>query len=163
MTERVDFDNSDIITILSALSEPGPITIAINSHGGELPAGLFLIDVFNRNADRIQLAGAGNLSSCAFMLWAGFTGYKMVYAGSWATVHKSTRFTEIRDENLSEGGQKLLLDGNNFKEIHDRYIIPELNKKEQLSFKLEADVLIPYTRLKRIAAKHNRINKAKKL
>lgn len=168
LNEGIDYKNPAIKELLEALScgcteECKDIfEISIDSWGGAVPIGLYLLDVLNRNKHRVTLTVTGEVSSCAFMIWAGFEGYKSVTAGSWAVVHMSTRQGTIRDHKFDDGTKQLLKDGKYMLKVHERYTLPELTEKEAELWLNERDITIPYTRLKTIAAKHNKLNKAKK-
>lgn len=169
LNDGIEFENSAVKEIMNALSCGcnddcyDILNIAIDSYGGSVPIGLHLLNILNANAHRVTLTAAGQVSSCAFMIWAGFKGYKSVTAGSWAIVHMSTRQGTIRDHKYADGTKQLLKDGKHMLKAHEQYVIPELTEEEAEQWLNEKDITISYSRLKRIAAKHNRINKAKKL
>lgn len=142
----------------------GNLTIGLSSTGGEVGASLFILDMLNDNKDRIHLVASGIVYSAAFDIWLGFKGYKSANSGSMGMTHQVD--TTVR---VSEKGYYMLEDVEtiknqmSFAEIAEETVFPILTAKQKTAYEEGKDVYIACEELRKIATKHNRTHKAKKL
>lgn len=159
---QISADGENIRDLLSMISsDEENITLGINSNGGEVIVALFLLDVLNSNKHRIQLNIINWAQSSAYLIWAGFEGYKTCYPGSFGVAHMSQKTVYVNDHGkLSGDGEIHRKTSTDFKKMNEKYVVPTLTKKQAEDFWDECDITITYSQLKRIADKHNKINNA---
>ncbi len=159
----IEHRNTRVEELMHLISnEPGNITIALDSSGGNMAVGLFLLDMLNDNAHRIHLVALSFIESMALTMWLGFKGYKSSYPCSSGTAHQSYLNVSINENHEISGNNYNKTTIGEARKIFEKYVEPNLTKKELQGYHNGEDVIITPVRLVQIANKHNRLNKVKR-
>lgn len=142
---------------------PGNLTIGLSSPGGEVGVSLFILDLLNRNKDRIHLIAAGIVHSAAFDIWAGFKGYKSVYSGAMGMTHMADTSVRVTEKGKAvPDDEELLQNSTSYGEITKSITFPVMTQKQISLYESGKDVFFTCDNLRKIATKQNRSHKAKK-
>lgn len=153
----IDEKAEEIQSFLSWINDTeGPINILLDSQGGHMHIGLFVMNALNFHKDRLILT-AGILQSTGMLLWLGYEGRVETQLLSQGMIHSASMHTEIR-----EGGRAPASRGQANDElirrlgwISDNYYVPILEPAQLSAFRHNHDIWLGPEAMSRIAAEKN--------
>lgn len=142
-----------------------PITVYINSIGGDVQNGQVLLHILDTHADRITLVACGEISSMAFNIFFFAKCKKELAEDTLGMAHLMYATIEINEGGsaISEGNKFLLDEMKAYKpRTIDRFKSLGFNQKELSKLRANKDVYFSYQRLKQLLngqAKSNKLNR----